>query len=361
MKLFFQPTYKPYRLSMSCLVFIVASLSACQNHDTNTQTTDDSAFESAEFSPETRQKNHTISAFVVAVEQAQLAFQVSGRLATQHVNIGQNVQQDDTLLTLYNPELAPQIDRIKSQLAANQAELNQTQSELERNQSLSAIQAISQNDVDRLNSRVKQLKSQQSALNAQLEAATNTLQETALRAPFDGEVADILIKPGAQVQVGQPVIELSGSQLFEAPLFVSHELLKHLTMHQQLSAKSGAKTLTVRVKEISQSANPVSQLYKVVVSLPPETTLTAGQKLMVTIPEPVTGIYQLPVSAVIDDGINEPYVYVLESERLKLQPVEVVSFNRNHIWVTMNYPAEQVTVVTAGQSSLTPPQQSTRP
>lgn len=343
-------------------VVLLLSLTACQDAVQISQNENDSAYTSAEFSPTNHQKNHTVSAFVVAVEQARLAFQVSGRLSFQHVEIGQQVEKEDALMTLYNPELAPQIDRIKGQIAANQADLDQIRAELERNQSLSAIQAISQNELDRLSSRAEQLQSQQSALNAQLKAATNTLNETTLSAPFSGEVADILVKPGTLVEAGQPVIELSGSQWFEAPLYVSRELLDHLQLKQELIAHSGAKTFHVIVKEISRSANPVSQLYKVVVSLPNQTAVLTGQKIVVTIPETRSEVFALPVSAVIDDGINEPYVYVLQSDQLKHRPVEVIEFNRNTIWVFMDNPAGQpVTVVTAGQSSLTPPNQSDQP
>lgn len=344
-----------YVLTIGIIVLLL--LAACSDDNQPSQNSDDSAIIRAEFSPKTHYKQHKISAFVQAVEQAQLAFQVSGRLSEQYVEIGQQVNKGQALLALYNPALAPQIDRIQSQIEANQANLNQTLSELERNQSLSAIQAISQNQLDRLSSRVQQLKSQQETLQAELQAAQNNLKEATLTAPFAGEVADIMVKPGAQVQAGQAVIVFSGSNLFEAPLYVSHALLKQLQINQDLTAHNGPDKWIVTVKEISRSANPASQLFKVLVSLTPNTTLLAGQKIDITIPEPIDNIYQLPVSAVIDDGINEPYVYVLNNEQLQHQAVQVVAFDNNHIWVRFERPqTPPLTVVTAGQSTLTPPQ-----
>lgn len=343
---------------MAALVFITL-LSACRDNNNPEQNTADSALIHAQFSPETYHKKHRISAFVEAVDQARLAFQVSGRISEQKVEIGQQVQKDQPLLTVYNPALAPAIDRIESQLAANRADLAQTQAELERNRSLSAIQAVSQNQLDRLDSAVKQLKSQQAALQAELQAAQNNFKETTLSAPFAGEVADILVKPGNLVEAGRPVVELSGANLYEAPFHVSHELLAHLQLNQILTAHKGANSFEVKVKEISRSANPASQLFKVVVTLPVDRQLLTGEKIAVTIPEPIAAIYQLPVSAVIDDGINEPYVYHLDNNQLKHQPVEVVDFYNNHIWVRINRPNDEVmTIVTTGQSSLTPPQQS---
>ncbi len=349
-------------LSLGLIIsFMGAFLSACQDHGSDPQSLNDSHIIEAEFSPKTHNKHHRISAFVQAVDQAQLAFQVSGRVSDQWVDIGQHVKPGDRLLAVYNPGLMPHIDAIEAQLKANRAELTQTESELTRNQSLSAIQAISQNQLDRLQSQVDQLKAQETRLQAQLQEALNNLQEATLSAPFAGEVADILVKPGTQVQAGQAVIVLSGSQIFEAPLYVSDALLKHLDINQNLTAVFGKQTFQVTIKEISRSANPNSQLFKVLVQLPPDTGLMAGQKIEVTLSEPMADIYQLPVSAVIDDGINEPYVFVRKTHGVQHQSVQVVHFYDNQIWVRIPQHKDKITIITAGQSTVTPAQQKSTP
>lgn len=338
------------------LIIIVALLTGCKDNLNHSEDPSDSQIIYAAFSPQTQQKQHQISAFVQALDQAQLGFQVPGRLSEQWVEIGQAVNQGDDLLSLYNPALAPQIDRLNAQIKANQAELTQTQAELERNQSLSSIQAISQNQLDRLASQVEQLQAQHATLSAQLQEAQNNFQETTLKAPFSGEVADILVKAGTMVQAGQPVITLSGSEVFEAPLYISHDLLKHLTVKQQLNAFIGQQTFTVTVKEISRAANPASQLFKVLVSIDPKIRLLAGEKIELIIKEPIDHIYQLPVNAVIDDGINEPYIYSLENNVVKKITVGVVDFYQNQVWVTIDQHKGDVTIVTDGQSTLTPQQ-----
>ncbi|KAA3640464.1 MAG: efflux RND transporter periplasmic adaptor subunit, partial [Proteobacteria bacterium] len=233
--------------------------------------------------------------------------------------------------------------------------------ELQRNQTLSGIQAVSQNQLDRLTSQVAQLQAHNTTLKAQLQEAENNFHESTLTAPFPGEVADILVKPGAIVAAGQPVIVLSGSEIFEAPVYVSNGLLKHLRLNQQLTATMGPQSFTVTVKEISRSANPASQLFKILLSLPPELNVLAGQKITISIHEPIENIYQLPVSAVIDDGINEPYLYSLSNGEIQHIPVRVVDFYQNHIWVTMAQKMGELTVVTDGQSGLSPQLNKPRP
>ena len=360
-----QFSYKSPHIKIKTLMlvglFVLVLLSGCDKDKNNQTTGQDDPVVNEEISPKTYQKQHLISAFVQSQEQAQLAFQVSGRLSDQWVEIGQQVKLGDNLLSLYNPVLQPQIDRIEAQITANQAELIQTQSELQRNQSLSDIQAISQNQLDRLQSQVSQLLSKQDSLNAQLKAAKNNFNESTLTAPFSGEVADILIKPGTMVQAGQAVITLSGSHAFEAPLFLSNDLIRHLAVNQILGAFVKQQKFQVTVKEISRSANPASQLFKVLVSLPVEIDLLSGQKIEVIIPEPIKNIYQLPVSAVIDDGINEPYVYSVDNNQVQHTPVQVIDFYQNRIWVRIDRKSETLTVITDGQSSLTPPQKQIKP
>ncbi|KAA3638589.1 MAG: hypothetical protein DWP95_12350, partial [Proteobacteria bacterium] len=107
-------------------------LAGCDQDNNSKITATDGVIISEKFQPATHQKEHKISAFVEALEQAQLAFQVSGRLSKQWIDIGEQVNQGDELLSLYNPGLAPQIDRIKAQITANQAALQQSQKELQR-------------------------------------------------------------------------------------------------------------------------------------------------------------------------------------------------------------------------------------
>src|SRR5690606_371313 len=257
--------------------------------------------------------------------------------------------------------LEPQIADISARIEANDAASNQVQLELERNQSLEKIQAVSANRIDQLSNQLKQLQAEHKSLQAQLTTAQNIYQETTLVAPFAGVVADILKKPGTRVALGEPVLQLNGIRLLEAPVYLPAKLIKNIQKNDELTVIHKHNEMTGRVKEISRSAQPSSQLYKILVELPDNSALQAGEKIEVTVLEPIHNIYKLPLSTVIDNGINEPYVFAVIEDTVVPKNIKIIDFYGASVLLDIINEEQTLTVVTAGQSALSPQQKLTQP
>ncbi len=349
-------------LLLSSLLFSsLLFLGGCKGDQNPITANEQPSFHAAEYSQESYDKKHLISAFVNTVDQANIGFQTSGRLAKQLIQIGDHVEKGAPLLTLYNPQLEPQIADIKARVEANDAASNQVQLELDRNKSLEKIQAVSANRIDQLSNQLKQLQAENKSLQAQLATAENMFKETTLSAPFAGEVADILKKPGTMVSAGEPVLQLNGADLLEAPVYLPAKLIKGIQKNDAVTVIHRNIEMIGTIKEISRSAQPNSQLYKILVELPQNSDLQAGEKIEVTLLEPIRNIYKLPLSSVIDNGINEPYIFTIIDQTVIPKRIQIIDFYNDSVLLDIINEKQTLTVVTLGQSALSPQQKLTQP
>ena len=335
-------------------------LAACHQDQPETQHLEHTAYTTKEFSPQPQIKTHQMAGFVVPTDQATMSFQVSGLITEQLIKIGDSVSAGEDLFKITNPSLAPQIKQFQSQIEAINATLEQNQLEVKRVSSLQAQQAVSQNDLDRLNNERDNLQANKRSLEAQLAQAQSMFEETMLKAPFDGNIADIYKEAGEFISPGEAILLVGGVSSLEAPLYLPAYLHSNLIHGQQLQVKYHGHVMQATIKEISQSANPKSQLFKVMIDVPIENNIKSGEKITVLIEEQLGMYHRLPIESVIDDGINEPFVLLIENQTVKQAPITLIGIEADQVIVNLGH-NKSINVVTAGQVNLAPGQDLSQP
>ncbi len=310
---------------------------------------------SAKFVPSEQFKTHHVAAFVVPTDQANMSFQVSGIIEEQYIKIGDSVELGQELFKVANPSLEPQIAQFKSQIEAIEATLVQNSAEVSRVKDLKRTNAISQNELDRLTNQHDNLLANKRSLEAQLEQAQSLFDETILKAPFAGNIAEIYKEQGEVISPGQVVLLVGGVNSLEAPIFLPSFLHRNLSLGQSLLVQYDNKDINASVKEISLSANPKSQLFKVMLDVPIMHDIKSGEKITVSIKESIGAFFRLPIESVIDDGINEPFVFLIVENQVIQTPIELIDIENNEVIVNMPQQGE-IEVVTAGQVNLSPEQ-----
>lgn len=344
------------RFNATIVSLVVLMLQACTpTSETETTELNDASYSSAKFYPELQFKKHKVPAFVEPTNQANLSFQVSGVIAEQLIKIGEKVVTGQDLFRIVNPSLAPQIQQYESQINAIQATLEQNNAEVKRVESLHKTNAISQNELDRLVNQRDNLKATKQSIEAQLEQAQLLFNETSLKAPFAGNVSEIYKEPGEVISPGELVMLLGGVQSLEAPLYIPSFLHKNIKFGQQFNVIYKQQKIIATVKEISMSANPKSQLFKVLIEVPIMHDIKSGEKIHVTIEEQIGTYFRLPVESVIDDGINQPFVFLIDNNQIIQTNITLIDIEDDKVIVQMPQQGE-VEVVTAGQVSLSPNQ-----
>ncbi|MCB1582815.1 MAG: efflux RND transporter periplasmic adaptor subunit [Marinicella sp.] len=338
------------------LLIISIAISACSvgSEEIDNDNTPDS-YQSAVFSPEAQYKTHQVAAFVEPTDQANLSFQVSGVIEKQLVAIGEQVDSGQELFKISNPSLEPQIQQFQSQIEAIEATLQQNNAEVNRVQDLKRTNAISQNELDRLTHQRENLLATKKSVEAQLEQAQSLYDETYLKAPFAGSVAEIFKEAGEVISPGEVVMLLGGVSSLEAPLFLPSFLHQNISFGQQLTVSYQDHEMFATVTEISLSANPKSQLFKVMIEVPIEHGIKSGEKITVIIKELMGDYYRLPIESVIDDGINQPFVFLIDNGQVIQARIKLIDIEDDEIIVELPHQGK-IEVVTQGQVKLSPGQ-----
>ena len=131
---------------------------------------------------------------VVAAEEVNMAFKVSGNLKEVYVNEGSKVSKGQLIA-----EIDPRDYQV--QLDATEAEYHSVKAEAERVIALYSDSVATADEYDKARYGLKHI-------TAKLENAKNQMSDTKIYAPFNGFVQKRLYDPPTVVAAGMPVITL---------------------------------------------------------------------------------------------------------------------------------------------------------
>lgn len=294
-----------------------------------------------------------ISGTTRSAESALLRFQVSGRVLEKNVSLGDVVAQGDTLATVYNPELAPLVERAEGNLARSAAQTKQAERDFNRVDELFKQQAVTRQEWEQSRTRLTSAEEAQSSARADLARAQQIKAELNLTAPFAGTVTEILIDKGEVVNAGNPAVRLSNPAAVELALPVSDKVIEQVTIGQVVKVSKAlspkASAIDGRVIEISpfreRGALPEIKVAVDAGLIGPGTAVTARLDIQAS-----SGI-SLPLKSVIMTGENTVAVYRVENGQATLVPIRPVNINADTVVIEQGLQAGD-TVVTEGIAKL---------
>jgi RND family efflux transporter MFP subunit len=126
--------------------------------------------------------------YVVARTKASVAAKIPGRLDYLGVTEGSRVRKGEIIARIESGEYEAQVLAQKAAIAQAEAQLEQARRDLERARALRDGAVNSQVEVENAGTQVKVAEAQLAAARAQLRLAEANLENTRVRAPFDGTV-----------------------------------------------------------------------------------------------------------------------------------------------------------------------------
>ncbi|WP_028586586.1 efflux RND transporter periplasmic adaptor subunit [Desulfocurvus vexinensis] len=216
---------------------------------------------------------------VRAARQAELALRVGGPLVAVHVAPGDTVRKGQPLLRIDPRDFEDAIRTLEAQLAGARAAQRNAGLNLGRTGPLLASGAVAQADYDNAQSAHDTARAQAQALEAQLAAARHALDDTVLRAPFDGLVTARHVENHEMVAAGQLALALRDIAELEIDTDVPETDMARMAPGRTPGA-SGAPAAQVeflarpgqhhpaRLKEWSAEPDPATRAYRVTFALP---------------------------------------------------------------------------------------------
>ena len=142
----------------------------------------------------------------VRADIAQVSPDVSGLVTEVRVTNNQVVNKDDVLFVLDRPRFELALHQAEASVAAIAVALAQARRENERNRNLKDLATTEQ--VEEGQSKVDQLVAQLNSARALRDVARLNLDRTTIRAPVNGIVTNVDLRPGDYATVGRQLLAL---------------------------------------------------------------------------------------------------------------------------------------------------------
>ncbi|MDF1797089.1 MAG: efflux RND transporter periplasmic adaptor subunit [Coxiellaceae bacterium] len=277
---------------------------------------------------------------VLPSKQADLSFEVAGKLVKFPIKKGEVVKQGRLLAQL---DQIPFNDKVQQWKARN--DLNKVQ--YSRGKELIKGNYISKSEYDKLQSNY-----QISAAN--LSTAERNLKHSTLHAPFDGIVADTYVENHEQVKAKQVMMSLHDIERLDIETHVPEKFMLKLKESEKgkrtgprstVVVKFDAypnKTFPLKFKEFASQSDTDTQTYAVTFTMDQPKGLNVLPGMSVTVHAKISNekfdykaYYDLPVSAVFSGTNQQSYVWLVTQDlKLKKQPVTTGTLRKNSIEVT---------------------------
>ncbi|MDQ8024223.1 MAG: efflux RND transporter periplasmic adaptor subunit [Moraxellaceae bacterium] len=169
---------------------------------------------------------------VEAVDRVEIRPLVSGTLTAVHFRDGSLVRKGDVLFTIDPRPFEAELDRAQANVAAAEARVAYTASDLARSQRLLADNAIARRDHDSKDNAAREAQANLQAARAAVESARLNLAYTRITAPVAGQVSRAEVTVGNVVAAGaqsQPLTTLvSVSKMYASFDVDEQSFLKHI-------------------------------------------------------------------------------------------------------------------------------------
>ncbi len=192
-----------------------------------------------------------------ATQEANLAFDVSGKLVERPVDIGSVVKKGDVIARL-NPT------DFNAKVKSNKAELKKAKQNFERGKELIKKDFISEREYDRLEAAVD-------VAEANLAIAQKALSDSVIKAPFGGRISNTYVENFQAVLAKKPIVRLLDTSQIEMVVQVPENLISKVSFIEDIKVTYDTfpdETLSATIKEISNEASSTTRTYPVTLIMP---------------------------------------------------------------------------------------------
>jgi RND family efflux transporter MFP subunit len=270
--------------------------------------------------------------YIRAIQQADMAFEVSGKIVEFRYKEGQRVREGEVLVRLDPRDFQARLDAARSQ--RENARVN-----YERAQKLFEEGALAALERDRR-------KTVYDSTDAQLREAQKALDDSELKAPFDGVMARKLVEDfqnvrakeqvlilqddtHLEIRVNVPERDMAGGRSRDAEALDPDEITRRIEPRVIVSSLPD-RTFAARVRQLAMIADPTTRTFEAtfVIDNPIDASILPGMtaKVIINVPREraeVAGV-RIPVNATVADDQGNPFVWVVDASSMTVRRSPVV-------------------------------------
>ena len=259
-----------------------------------------------------------------AANTAFVKARVAGELQGLSLREGDRVTAGQVVARIEATESQARVRQAQQQAEAARAQVDIARRSFENNRSLVDQGFISKTALDTSLANLSAAEASYRAAQAGAELATKALDDTVLRAPMAGVVAQRLAQPGERVAIDTRILEivdLSRLEL-EASISPADSLRVKVGQVARLTIEGATGPLAAKVVRVNPSALSGSRAVLAYLSVQPNPGLRQGLFAQGTLATGTTSVQAAPLNAVRTDK-PLPYVQLIQDGAVLHQTVEL--------------------------------------
>jgi membrane fusion protein, multidrug efflux system len=238
----------------------------------------------------------------VANESAEITSKTVNTVTAVHFKEGQLVKRGAVLVEFDSAQA-------RADLAAAEAALAESRSQYHRSRELFATRALSQSQMDQLEATLK-------TNEAKVAAARARLQDTIIRAPFDGRMGFRRISVGGLVNPGTVISTLDDTSVMKLDFTIPQSYIFGLAPGLPITAQIAGvpdRAFTGRITTLDSRVDPVTRSIVVRAELPnPDGALKPGMFMTAKISAAPAQALLVPEGAIVPEQ-GKTFVFVVKN------------------------------------------------
>ena len=255
-------------------------------------------------------------------QQSKIAFEITGRISSIYVDIGDRVKKDDVLAKLDDSEVNANLEQAVARLdLANQV--------LNRFEDLRKKGFISIQDFDKAKSEYLVAKSQVKFFEVKKS-------QTILRAPYDGFIQNRFVDEGTVINGSNPILEILDANKVEAHVSIPENLVNNLEVLNDYTFEIGQENAIGKFKRLAPMSASGSNSRLAIFEFSDFFIPGSVIDLIIKIKKNEQGIW-LPINSLSQSEQGLWSVYTVSddgSNRVEKDLVRILHFENNYAYVS---------------------------
>ena len=197
-----------------------------------------------------------------ALETVELRPEISGVLEKRPVTDGERIHKEQLLFELDDAKLQRELAARKAALEAARARRENAERTYRRMETLLERRSVSEDERDQARTAFETARAEVARLEAEVALTEERLEDTQIRAPFDGVLDECRVDPGDYVQIGQHMVTLYRTDIVEIAFSVPERHMGRVRRDQPVDVTVDAypeRTFEGGVTFVSPSIDEVTR------------------------------------------------------------------------------------------------------
>jgi RND family efflux transporter MFP subunit len=258
-------------------------------------------------------------------QAATVRAEVGGSVLRTYADAGQRVKRGQLLARLDDNPLRDDFLSARSTVRSAETALELARRNAERSERLAEAGAVAERDLEAARWDVTNAEGTVADARARLSNAQEQLNDTQVRAPFDGIVSDRPADAGDVVQVGAALFTIVDPTRLRLEASVPAEQIGRLRSGTEVEFTVNGldRRITGRIERINPVVDPATRQVRIYVAIPNvDQALVAGLFAEGRVATDTKRAVAVPLDA-IDSRGNSPTVHLLKAGRVTESPVQL--------------------------------------